>query len=156
MNKPKLKRDWRGRVVRLLREVKTNGGEVFPAGTVMVVLRNYSGLTLERVVLCTRCRVRFHGRVTGLGEGAVELLPDTDVQLMPWLLPGEPAIQDPPDRKCPMCGAPKVGGGTGQDRQVRYACDTWVEPNSTSSMHRGSACRIIAGLRARVRELEGP
>ena len=50
MDKPKLKRDWIGRHVRITRAVETRGGDIFPAGTICEV-EKYRGseMFLRRV-----------------------------------------------------------------------------------------------------------
>lgn len=63
--RPKLKRDWRGRLVRTLKEMR-NGWGVIPAGTVLTVDENRAGLRLsgESCATCgmqpTINRVREH------------------------------------------------------------------------------------------------
>lgn len=72
---PKLKRDWKGRKVRLLRKVETRGGDIFPVGAVMTVYRNHGGLTLDYVSTCERCGLGKRFTIKGISESAVELLP---------------------------------------------------------------------------------
>lgn len=45
--RPKLKRDWVGRKVELLRTLRTRGGVEFTEGTVMVVSNNRGSLSLR-------------------------------------------------------------------------------------------------------------
>jgi hypothetical protein len=73
--RPKLKRDWHGRHVRLLREIESEGGRIFDAGTVMKVTRNFGGLHLIAVAACKDCTLRFRHQVQGIPEADVELLP---------------------------------------------------------------------------------
>jgi hypothetical protein len=73
--KPRLKRDWEGRYVRLLREVKNNGGDVAQAGTVMRVTRSHGGLTLTRVAYCECCGIGTASVFRKVSERAVELVP---------------------------------------------------------------------------------
>jgi hypothetical protein len=73
--KLKRKRDWEGRYVKLLREFESQGGNIFPVGTVMRVDRNFGGLHLSRVACCERCRHLHRDRIKGISEYAVELLP---------------------------------------------------------------------------------
>lgn len=73
--KPKLKREWIGRYVRLLRTVKTRGGNVFAAGEALKVLNSYGGLTLLRQHVCEHCGRRADV-VTKIAETEVELLPE--------------------------------------------------------------------------------
>lgn len=64
---PKLKRDWKGRRVKLLRTVSNRGGQVFRAGRVMEVQGFYRGLALKGLrsrTIITRVPVKW-----------VELLP---------------------------------------------------------------------------------
>ncbi len=76
MNKPKLKRDWIGRRVRLLRKIETNGGSIFPAGTIMIVHDNHGGLRLKMEVQeCKHCGLAIrHRTVKKIPESSVELL----------------------------------------------------------------------------------
>jgi hypothetical protein len=74
--KPKLKRDWKGRKVRLREEIQTKGGTIFPAGMVLNVVQNRSGLTLETVMRCPTCEVSQRNWIKGVGEWKVELLPE--------------------------------------------------------------------------------
>lgn len=74
--KPKLKRDWVGRYVRLKEEIQTNGGVIFAVGEVMRVTRNFGGLQLETVGFkCKKCERGFRHRVTKVHEYSVSLLP---------------------------------------------------------------------------------
>ncbi len=72
---PKLKRDWVGRYVRLRHQKQTAGGEIFEAGEVMRVYRNYGGLWLEALFECTECARRVRGRIKKVQEYDVELIP---------------------------------------------------------------------------------
>lgn len=76
MKKPKRKADWVGRKVRLLRKIETNGGSIFPAGTVMIVHRNYGGLQLKMEPQeCGHCGLGFRYRsVSKVSESSVEVL----------------------------------------------------------------------------------
>lgn len=74
MPRPKLKRDWEGLRVRLLKEHETVGGSIFPAGTEMVVTRNFGGLHLSYVEACDKCRLKYRGRIRGIGESQVEIV----------------------------------------------------------------------------------
>lgn len=73
--KPRLKREWIGRYVRLLRNVKTRGGTIFLAGETLKVLNSYGGLTLLRQHVCEHCGRRTD-IVTKIAEREVELLPE--------------------------------------------------------------------------------
>jgi len=68
--KPRLKRDWIGRKVRTLVELK-NGYVRIPAGTVMTVTYSRAGLSLESDP-CEHCGVR--ASVNRVSERGVELL----------------------------------------------------------------------------------
>lgn len=71
--RPKLKRDWVGRYVRLRHDTKTRGGTTFPAGEVMRVTRNFGGLFLSALrpcAMCGDCRL-----LRGVQERDVDLLP---------------------------------------------------------------------------------
>ncbi len=72
---PKLKRDWVGRHVRLLRQLQNAAGEVFEAGEVMKVYRNYAGLQLSATYECGECGARKHRRITKVCEENVQLMP---------------------------------------------------------------------------------
>jgi hypothetical protein len=74
MNRPKLKRDWVGLNVRLLAEVETKGGAIFPIGTIMEVTRNFGGLHLTAVRACKECRLAFRHRVSGVSESKVLII----------------------------------------------------------------------------------
>lgn len=71
VKKPKLKRDWKGRKVRTLRDLR-NGWGVIPAGTVFEVRENWAGLNLlgDR---CTCCGLR----------ASINRVPEHDVELLP-------------------------------------------------------------------------
>lgn len=73
-SKPKLKRDWVGRGVRLLIELETKGGNVFPIGTIMRVTRNFGGLHLTAVQACKECQLKHRHTIKGVHEDSVELL----------------------------------------------------------------------------------
>lgn len=73
--KPKLKRDWVGRRVRLVNRVVSRGGKIFEAGTVMNVIRNHSGLHLTAEQVCDKCGLGDLHWVRGVSEDSVELLP---------------------------------------------------------------------------------
>lgn len=74
MSKPKLKRDWVGRQVRTLRELR-NGNENIRVGTVLTVKENRGGLHLvsER---CPHCGVSVY--IRGVPEWHVQLLAAPD------------------------------------------------------------------------------
>ncbi len=71
---PKLKRDWVGRYVRLKRQMRTGHGEIFEAGEVMLVTRNYGGLQLSPLYDCKECGRRVQGWITKVWEQDVELV----------------------------------------------------------------------------------
>jgi hypothetical protein len=73
---PRVKRDWEGRYVRLKRKMETKGGDVFEAGEVMRVDRNYGGLHLSVVRHCSVCKKRHRGRINRVSEDDVRLLPE--------------------------------------------------------------------------------
>lgn len=72
---PKLKRDWVGRYVRLKRQMQTGRGEIYEAGEVMRVTRNYGGLQLTALYECRECGRRGQGHITKVHEESVELIP---------------------------------------------------------------------------------
>lgn len=72
--RPKLKKDWEGRYVRLLLGGITRAGIQFDAGEILKVKRNYNGLHLESVVRCPICS-RGRRREILVAEYQVELLP---------------------------------------------------------------------------------
>jgi hypothetical protein len=76
VKKPRLKRDWEGRYVRLKRKMETKGGDVFEAGEVMRVDRNYGGLHLSAVRHCSECKKRYRGHLRKVQERDVMLLPE--------------------------------------------------------------------------------
>jgi hypothetical protein len=73
--KPRLKRDWIGRYVRLLCRLEARGGQIFEEGEVMRVEDNHGGLTLEAVRACPYCRRLYRHRIRKVSMGAVILLP---------------------------------------------------------------------------------
>lgn len=70
---PRLKRDWVGRKVRTRRELR-NGMGIIPAGTVVTVTSNHSGLSLS-TDSCGSCGVRV--LISKVPERDVDLLPKT-------------------------------------------------------------------------------
>lgn len=70
MDKPRLKRDWKGLHVRSLIELK-NGHERIPSGTVFTVRENCRGLRLEGPK-CPRCGVSVF--ITRVREWDVEII----------------------------------------------------------------------------------
>ena len=76
VKKPKLKRDWVGRWVRLKMTIQTNGGTIFEAGEVLRVIKNYSGLELERMGRCAHCTNLYRTLISHVSEWQVELLPE--------------------------------------------------------------------------------
>lgn len=72
---PKLKRDWKGRQVKLLRAMQTNGGHIFCPGTVMEVVDYYRGLGLMQVSACPVCKCGERRHITRVSLNHVELLP---------------------------------------------------------------------------------
>lgn len=80
--KPRLKREWIGRHVRLLRTVRTRGGTIFPSGETLKVLNSYGGLTLLRQHICEHCGRRAD-IVTKIAEIEVELLPEDHILEQP-------------------------------------------------------------------------
>ncbi len=76
MKKPKLKRDWVGRFVRLKRAMQTNGGTFFEAGEILEVYENWGGLKLQTIKYCPECSRRFRHTIKSVNENDVELLPE--------------------------------------------------------------------------------
>ena len=76
VKKPKLKRDWEGRYVRLKGEHRNKGGGIFHAGEIMLVERNHGGLHLARRKQCPRCKEHYLSRLNRVQERDVELLPE--------------------------------------------------------------------------------
>ena len=70
MKWPKLKRDWEGRHVRLLRQITNRGGDIFPKDTTMRIEGYYRGLDLLWVD-----GPQYHNYVRGVAIEKVELLP---------------------------------------------------------------------------------
>ncbi len=75
VEKPRLKKDWEGRYVRLLKEIETRGGIILDVGEVMEVMRNFGGLNLSAVTQCENCNKHTRRYVTKVPEWNVELLP---------------------------------------------------------------------------------
>ena len=74
--KPKLKRDWVHRRVRLLRKLETKGGVIFEKDEVMVVHRNFGGLELTTLTRCPKCERGHRHYIRKVHERDVELLPE--------------------------------------------------------------------------------
>lgn len=74
---PKLQRDWVGRLVRLRKDLGTNGGARYPAGLVMKVEGKYHGLTLTMPFKCPCCSVGQRYTITGVEPAACDLLPES-------------------------------------------------------------------------------
>lgn len=72
----KRKRDWVGRTVKLLRAMETKGGNIFPAGTLMEVRRNFGGLELTAVEACQNCKLQHRHYIKKVAERDVVLLPE--------------------------------------------------------------------------------
>lgn len=72
---PRLKRDWNGRYIKLLRKIETDGGVIFLAGEVMLVTRNFGGLHLNTVHQCSKCERGFRLGIRKVPESWVTLLP---------------------------------------------------------------------------------
>lgn len=72
---PKLKSQWKGRYVRLKREIERKDGVFFAKGEVMLVDHNYAGLHLWRIYACPRCGAKERQHISGIPEASVELLP---------------------------------------------------------------------------------
>ncbi len=70
-----LKREWVGRRVRILEDLQNRGGDVFTAGTVMEVTRNFGGLWLESLHLCPACLEWKKRSIAKIRETRVTLLP---------------------------------------------------------------------------------
>lgn len=70
-----LKREWVGRRVRLLQDLVNQGGFVFTAGTVMEVTRNFGGLWLESLHLCSHCLEWKKRSISKIRETRVTLFP---------------------------------------------------------------------------------
>lgn len=69
------KKDWEGRFVRLLENVKTRGTTIFFAGTVLKVFRNFGGLWVEAVTRCPTCEIVTRHFIQKVEERKVYLLP---------------------------------------------------------------------------------
>lgn len=74
--KPKLKREWVRRYVKLLRQLETNGEVIFPAGEIMKVVRNHQGLTLKGLHFCSLCAKAHRETIAGISENSVEMMPE--------------------------------------------------------------------------------
>lgn len=146
--KPRLKKDWVGRRVSLLRRVVTKGGVIFEPGTVMVVERNFGGLTLEREILCEACASRWKGGVVGVPERDVEILPGME-DLAPFVVD---ECQGDDKRRCPFCGAPEDRNRNTYPRYV-FQCGSTVHDKHQEFASRGDVCRVIAELRRRNEHL---
>jgi hypothetical protein len=90
VEQPRLKRDWEGRYVQLIRQLETIGGDIFAAGEVMYVDKDYGGLHLSTVHECSECKRHFRTSIDRVSEDAVKLLPEDYV-------PEEPSVPRPKD-----------------------------------------------------------
>ncbi len=72
---PRLKRDWVGRYVRVVRQIELNDGTIMDPGEVMKVDQYYRGMTLEAIRTCEHCSRRERVRVRRISRRSVELLP---------------------------------------------------------------------------------
>lgn len=75
--RPRLKREWAGRLVRLRRELR-NGMVVLPQGLVMEVVRYHGTLHLKTERPCPVCEIRTRHSITKVHESDVELLAPQD------------------------------------------------------------------------------
>lgn len=73
---PKLKRDWIGRKVRLIRDVETKGGKIYPAGLIMHVYKNFNGLHVRVLRKCEHCGISEWDGIKGLAISDLELVDD--------------------------------------------------------------------------------
>lgn len=73
--RPRLKRDWIGRYVRLLYGTQTRGGSIFKEGEVMHVKDNHGGLTLDAVRVCPHCKREYRHTICRVPMADVILLP---------------------------------------------------------------------------------
>jgi len=71
---PKLKRDYKGLRVRLLRDVQTRGGTTFPAGTIMQVQQYWRGLDLIYTEACESCKLTHRTTINRVDQCDVELV----------------------------------------------------------------------------------
>ena len=77
MKRPRLKRDWIGRRVRLLRKMETVGGLMLPTGLVMKLEATWRGrFKLSVVRTCKHCGVGQRSSIARVRESDVELLED--------------------------------------------------------------------------------
>lgn len=74
MERPKLKRDWIGRFVRLRKPMETAAGVFFEAGEVMEVYKYYRGLGLRTTCCCSECSRRYRDRIDKVAIEDVLLL----------------------------------------------------------------------------------
>jgi hypothetical protein len=72
---PRRKKDWVGRRVRLRLDLQNKGGDLFRAGEVMEVRRNFGGLELRSLANCEVCH---HGRFR-----SIKMVSETQVELLP-------------------------------------------------------------------------
>ena len=74
-NRPRLKRDWIGRKVRLCRRQENGVGRVFDAGTILIVEYSHGGLHLMTDgSTCPHCGLGQRFRIRGVLERNVDLL----------------------------------------------------------------------------------
>lgn len=72
--RPKLKREWAGRYVELVRDVRNGAGTLFRRGEVMRVHHIWRGVHLNRVFRCAVCGNDFRQEII-VAEADVKMLP---------------------------------------------------------------------------------
>lgn len=77
---PKMKMDdWVDRQVRVTREVETQGGMIFPAGTVFTVYGHWRGkLHVWLTNTCDKCGIGQRHGIRHLSQRDVELVPEAE------------------------------------------------------------------------------
>lgn len=73
--RPKLKRDWVNRTVKIKKQLQTNEGTIFDIGTDFLVMSYYRGLELKTIEVCDACKGRRSTTISRVPLCDVELLP---------------------------------------------------------------------------------
>lgn len=79
--KKMLKRDWIGREVETTVTLRTNGGTLIAAGTIMKVVSAHRGFELVKDRICPTCMCGREMRIRNVEEYAVRLLPIDSVHV---------------------------------------------------------------------------
>lgn len=65
---------WKGKKVRILSEMQTNGGKIFPIGTLMKIVRKYKGFELKIIEICPHCKRGDNWRISRVQPYSLSLV----------------------------------------------------------------------------------